>query len=172
MLSNIPDIARSTVRSRAPGRTVRRRKAASGRRVDGPPRAVTGKGNAVRYDVVCPGETVVTLPGPLSRVTAFTRGIGGAESTVACCLARLGHRARRARRVGRVGGDGFGDHVLAAVTAHGDLGVPPARERADALVALDPDAWRALRIGPDDRPQTGPGGPDAGGPAGRNGARP
>ncbi|MEE1756274.1 sugar kinase [Streptomyces sp. SP18CS02] len=71
-------------------------------------------------DVVCLGESMVTfLPsraGRLADVPSFTRGIGGAESNVACALAAAGHRARW---VGRVGADGFGDHLIEAITAYG-----------------------------------------------------
>ncbi|MFC5718961.1 sugar kinase [Streptomyces gamaensis] len=78
---------------------------------------------AVAADVVCLGESMVTFrpsrPGRLGRladVSSFDRGIGGAESNVACALARSGHRARW---VSRVGADGFGDHLTEAVAAYG-----------------------------------------------------
>ncbi|WP_093799324.1 sugar kinase [Streptomyces sp. Wb2n-11] len=71
-------------------------------------------------DVVCLGESMVTFlpsrPGRLADVPSFGRGIGGAESNVACALAAAGHRARW---VGRVGADGFGDHLVDAVAAYG-----------------------------------------------------
>lgn len=71
-------------------------------------------------DVVCLGESLVAFrpvrPGPLADVPAFERGIGGAESNVACALARCGHRARW---IGRVGTDGFGTHLVDAIAAHG-----------------------------------------------------
>ncbi|MFQ6194191.1 sugar kinase [Streptomyces sp. NPDC000405] len=74
-------------------------------------------------DVVCLGESMVVLcPGPagagrrLADVPSFDRGIGGAESNVACVLARGGHRARW---ISRVGADAFGTHLVAAVAAHG-----------------------------------------------------
>ncbi|MFD6419065.1 PfkB family carbohydrate kinase [Streptomyces sp. NPDC060194] len=71
-------------------------------------------------DVVCAGESMVTfrptVPGRLADVPAFERGIGGAESNVACTLAAAGHRTRW---VSRVGADGFGDHLLAAIAAYG-----------------------------------------------------
>ncbi|MFJ7964858.1 sugar kinase [Streptomyces sp. NPDC096324] len=57
-----------------------------------------------------------TRPGRLADVPSFERGIGGAESNVACVLARAGHSARW---VGRVGADGFGDHLVEAITAYG-----------------------------------------------------
>ncbi|MFE1287459.1 sugar kinase [Streptomyces sp. NPDC058751] len=71
-------------------------------------------------DVVALGESMVTFlptrPGRLADVPSFERGIGGAESNVACVLARAGHSARW---VGRVGADGFGDHLVEAITAYG-----------------------------------------------------
>ncbi|MFJ8072817.1 sugar kinase [Streptomyces sp. NPDC096176] len=71
-------------------------------------------------DVVCLGESMVTfLPtqgGRLADVPSFVRGIGGAESNVACALAAAGHRTRW---VGRVGADGFGDHLTEAIAAYG-----------------------------------------------------
>lgn len=77
----------------------------------------TGTGTV---DVVALGESMVTFlptrPGRLADVPSFERGIGGAESNVACVLARAGHSARW---VGRVGADGFGDHLVEAITAYG-----------------------------------------------------
>lgn len=71
-------------------------------------------------DVVCLGESMVTFlpsrPGRLADVPAFERVIGGAESNVACTLARAGHTARW---VSRVGTDGFGDHLVEAIAARG-----------------------------------------------------
>nr|WP_274598927.1 sugar kinase [Streptomyces albus] len=66
------------------------------------------------------GESMVTFlpsrPGPLADVPSFARAIGGAESNVACALARAGFRTRW---VSRVGADGFGDHLVRAIAAHG-----------------------------------------------------
>lgn len=75
-------------------------------------------------DVVCLGESMVTFvpgagaapAGRLADVPAFERGIGGAESNVACALARSGHAVRW---VGRVGTDGFGDHLVETIAAAG-----------------------------------------------------
>ncbi|QCX78816.1 2-dehydro-3-deoxygluconokinase [Streptomyces sp. YIM 121038] len=71
-------------------------------------------------DVVTLGESMVTFlptrPGRLADVPAFERGIGGAESNVACALAAAGHRTRW---VSRVGSDGFGDHLVDAIGAYG-----------------------------------------------------
>jgi 2-dehydro-3-deoxygluconokinase len=71
-------------------------------------------------DVVALGESMVAFapsaPGPLAAVPSFHRGIGGAESNVACMLARAGHTARW---ISRVGADGFGDHLLAEIAAAG-----------------------------------------------------
>nr|WP_095936380.1 sugar kinase [Streptomyces sp. Tue6028] len=55
-------------------------------------------------------------PGRLADVPSFERGIGGAESNVACVLACAGHTARW---VGRVGADGFGDHLVETIAAYG-----------------------------------------------------
>ncbi|MEV0322756.1 sugar kinase [Streptomyces sp. NPDC050658] len=77
-------------------------------------------GSAYGTDVVALGESMVTfLPsraGRLADVPSFDRGIGGAESNVACALAAAGHRARW---VSRVGADGFGDHLVEAIGRYG-----------------------------------------------------
>ncbi|MFF2507448.1 sugar kinase [Streptomyces sp. NPDC058067] len=71
-------------------------------------------------DVVTVGESMVTfapsVPGRLADVPSFHRGIGGAESNVACVLAAAGHTVRW---VSRVGADGFGDHLVEAIGAYG-----------------------------------------------------
>ncbi|MFE9772674.1 sugar kinase [Streptomyces sp. NPDC005931] len=71
-------------------------------------------------DVVALGESMVTFlptrPGRLADVPSFERGIGGAESNVACVLAAAGHTTRW---VGRVGADGFGDHLVEAIGGYG-----------------------------------------------------
>ncbi|WP_138896084.1 sugar kinase [Streptomyces chryseus] len=76
--------------------------------------------DAAVVDVVCLGESMVTFlpsrPGRLADVPSFGRGIGGAESNVACALAAAGHRARW---VGRVGADGFGDHLVDTIAGYG-----------------------------------------------------
>ncbi|MFD7864883.1 sugar kinase [Streptomyces sp. NPDC059783] len=75
---------------------------------------------ATAPDVVCLGESMVTFlpsrPGRLADVPSFGRGIGGAESNVACALAAAGHRAAW---VSRVGADGFGDHLVDTVAGYG-----------------------------------------------------
>ncbi|EFL23572.1 2-keto-3-deoxygluconate kinase [Streptomyces himastatinicus ATCC 53653] len=75
---------------------------------------------APSVDVVCLGESMVTFvpsrPGRLAEVPAFARGIGGAESNVACGLAGAGHGVRW---ISRVGTDGFGDHLLTEIAAAG-----------------------------------------------------
>lgn len=75
---------------------------------------------ATTTDVVCLGESMVTFlpsqPGRLADVPSFGRGIGGAESNVACALAASGHRAKW---VGRVGADGFGDHLVDTIAGYG-----------------------------------------------------
>ncbi|WP_240507631.1 PfkB family carbohydrate kinase, partial [Streptomyces kanamyceticus] len=55
-------------------------------------------------------------PGRLADVPSFDRGIGGAESNVACALAAAGHTARW---VSRVGTDGFGDHLVETIARYG-----------------------------------------------------
>ncbi|MDJ1639109.1 sugar kinase [Streptomyces pakalii] len=76
--------------------------------------------DATTTDVVCLGESMVTFlpsqPGRLADVPSFGRGIGGAESNVACALAAAGHRAAW---VGRVGADGFGDHLVETIASYG-----------------------------------------------------
>ncbi|WP_128433527.1 sugar kinase [Streptomyces cyaneus] len=57
-----------------------------------------------------------TRPGRLADVPSFERGIGGAESNVACALAAAGYRTRW---VSRVGADGFGDHLVEAIGRYG-----------------------------------------------------
>ncbi|MFF8984777.1 sugar kinase [Streptomyces globisporus] len=75
---------------------------------------------ATTTDAVCLGESMVTFlpsqPGRLADVPSFGRGIGGAESNVACALAAAGHRAAW---VGRVGADGFGDHLVETIASYG-----------------------------------------------------
>ncbi|MFE2039938.1 sugar kinase [Streptomyces sp. NPDC059477] len=81
-------------------------------------------------DVVALGESMVTFlpstPGRLADVTAFERGIGGAESNVVCVLAAAGHTTRW---VSRVGADPFGDHLITAI---GGYGVDTTAVRRDA----------------------------------------
>ncbi|MFC4471419.1 sugar kinase [Streptomyces xiangluensis] len=55
-------------------------------------------------------------PGRLADVPSFDRGIGGAESNVACGLAAAGHSVKW---VSRVGDDGFGRHLVERIAAHG-----------------------------------------------------
>lgn len=76
--------------------------------------------NSLDTDVVAVGESMVTFlpsrPGRLADVPSFERGIGGAESNVACALAAAGHRTRW---ISRVGADGFGDHLVEAIGRYG-----------------------------------------------------
>ena len=71
-------------------------------------------------DLVTLGESMVTFlpsrPGRLADVPSFERGIGGAESNVACALAAAGHAVRW---VSRVGADGFGDHLVETIGGYG-----------------------------------------------------
>ncbi|MGW3243039.1 sugar kinase [Streptomyces sp. NPDC001070] len=76
---------------------------------------------AAAVDVVCVGESMVTfVPAArgerLAEAASFECGTGGAESNVACALARLGHTVRW---ISRVGADPFGDHLVAAIAAAG-----------------------------------------------------
>ncbi|MCQ8194035.1 sugar kinase [Streptomyces sp. RCU064] len=59
---------------------------------------------------------VPSRPGRLADVPSYARGIGGAESNVACGLARAGHSARW---ISRVGTDGFGEHLVREIAATG-----------------------------------------------------
>lgn len=81
---------------------------------------MTAEAAQAAVDVVALGESMVTfLPsraGRLADVPSFGRGIGGAESNVACALAAAGHRTRW---VSRVGADGFGDHLVEAIARYG-----------------------------------------------------
>ncbi|MFJ8847333.1 sugar kinase [Streptomyces cyaneofuscatus] len=94
------------------------------------PAAGTARADATT-DVVCLGESMVTFlpsqPGRLADVPSFGRGIGGAESNVACALAAAGHRAAW---VGRVGADGFGDHLVETI---GGYGVDTSAVRRDPV---------------------------------------
>ncbi|MFJ7325426.1 sugar kinase [Streptomyces cyaneofuscatus] len=94
------------------------------------PAAGTASADATN-EVVCLGESMVTFlpsqPGRLADVPSFGRGIGGAESNVACALAAAGHRAAW---VGRVGADGFGDHLVETI---GGYGVDTSAVRRDPL---------------------------------------
>ncbi|MFI2644537.1 sugar kinase [Streptomyces sp. NPDC018610] len=80
-------------------------------------------------DVVALGESMVAFrpahPGRLADVPSFERGIGGAESNVACVLAAAGHSVRW---VSRVGADGFGDHLVETI---GSWGVDVTAVRRD-----------------------------------------
>ncbi|MER7476985.1 sugar kinase [Streptomyces sp. NPDC126510] len=71
-------------------------------------------------DVVALGESMVTFlpsgPGRLADVPSFVRGIGGAESNVACGLAAAGHSVRW---VSSVGADPFGDHLVETIAGYG-----------------------------------------------------
>lgn len=75
---------------------------------------------AADVEIVCLGETMVAFrpaePSGLAAAATFDRGIGGAESNVACTLARAGHATRW---ISRVGCDPFGEHLLRTVAATG-----------------------------------------------------
>lgn len=73
-----------------------------------------------RAEAVCIGESMAVLVpeqhGPLEDVEGFRRGVGGAESNVACGLAALGVPAAW---ISRVGQDGFGRLLVAQLAARG-----------------------------------------------------
>jgi 2-dehydro-3-deoxygluconokinase len=83
-------------------------------------------------EVVCLGEAMVMLTPasarPLAERPHLATAVGGAESNVACTLARLGHRTAW---VGRVGDDPFGAMVTGDLAGHGvdvsGVGVDPGR---------------------------------------------
>ncbi|MGH3320444.1 MAG: sugar kinase [Streptosporangiaceae bacterium] len=100
-------------------------------------------------DVVTFGEAMVLLlaePGvPLRAAATYRRSVAGAESNVACGLARLGHRVGW---FGRVGADPFGDIVLATLRADG---VDVSRVRVDGgsptgLLVRDCHGERAIDV--------------------------
>ncbi|HUQ54611.1 sugar kinase [Lentzea sp.] len=94
--------------------------------------------------VVCLGETMVMMvpadPGPVHLVRAWHRAVGGAESNVACHLARLGVRSSW---VGAVGDDSFGLAVLDAVNGFGvdtsGVRVDPVRPTGLYVKEASPD---------------------------------
>jgi 2-dehydro-3-deoxygluconokinase len=94
-------------------------------------------------EVVCLGETMALLvpaePGPVHQVRTWTRSVGGAESNVACHLARLGVPSRW---VSAVGQDAFGRAVLDAVASAGvdvsDVRLDP--DRPTGLYVKEADA--------------------------------
>ena len=71
------------------------------------------EGDTLLLDLVTLGETCVALVaksgGPLRHAAELERRIGGAESTVAAGVARLGHRAGW---ISRLGADEFGEYIL------------------------------------------------------------
>ncbi|WP_053675390.1 sugar kinase [Streptomyces sp. NRRL B-1140] len=86
----------------------------------GPRDVPDGPGAPEVVDVVALGESMVTFlpsrPGPLADVPSFERGIGGAESNVACVLAATGHSVRW---ISSVGADPFGDHLVETIGGYG-----------------------------------------------------
>lgn len=94
-------------------------------------------------DVVTFGEVmtmfVATEPGPLERVTTFTRGLAGAETNVATGLARLGHRTGW---IGRVGDDPFGRYAVAELEAAG-IDVSTVTVDADAATGFQLKSYAA-----------------------------
>ena len=105
-------------------------------------------------DVVCIGESMAVFV-PTGSADEWTRGVGGAESNVACHLAERGFRSRW---VSALGDDSFGRVVLGRVRAAGvdtaDVHIDPTRptglyfkepgavtyyRRGSAASALGPD---------------------------------
>ncbi|MFI0774838.1 sugar kinase [Streptomyces sp. NPDC021212] len=104
---------------------------------------------APSVDVVCLGESMVTFvpshPGRLAEVPAFARGIGGAESNVACGLAGAGHSVRW---ISRVGTDGFGEHLLTEIAATGvDVGCVQRDPRRPTGIYFRTAGERAVESG-------------------------
>ncbi|MFI0814697.1 sugar kinase [Streptomyces sp. NPDC021098] len=110
---------------------------------------------APSVDVVCLGESMVTFvpsrPGRLAEVPAFARGIGGAESNVACGLAGAGHSVRW---ISRVGTDGFGDHLLTEIAATGvDVSCVQRDPRRPTGIYFRTAGERAVESGPPEEGQ-------------------
>ncbi|MGW0846321.1 sugar kinase [Streptomyces sp. NPDC002787] len=87
-----------------------------------------------------PTDTTTFVPAPTVRVTA---AVGAGDAFAAGFLSAT-LRALPARDRLRHG------HLMAAaaLTVPGDLAVPPLRDHADRLAALDDDTWGRLRLGP------------------------
>ncbi len=92
------------------------------------------------FDLLAVGEAMVLLaPDPPERLRAASRlrvEVAGAESNVACHLARLG---RRSAFAGRVGSDPFGDVITERLSAAGvTCLLPPDRTRRTGIYFKDP----------------------------------
>lgn len=78
-------------------------------------------------------------PGPLHRVGAFGRYLGGTATNVAVAAARLG---RRSAVLTKVGADPFGDYVREALAGFGvstaHVGTDPSLRTPVVFTALDP----------------------------------
>ncbi|NBE56270.1 sugar kinase [Streptomyces boluensis] len=100
-------------------------------------------------------------PGRLADVPSFERGIGGAESNVACTLALAGHSSRW---VSRVGADGFGEHLISAIGACGvdtsAVAVDPSRPTG---IYFRTAGERAVDVADDSGLRPGPRSSNAGG---------
>ncbi|WP_282105783.1 MULTISPECIES: sugar kinase [unclassified Crossiella] len=94
-------------------------------------------------DVVCLGESMALFvpaePGPTHEVTSWTRTVGGAESNVACHLARFGWHSRWVSALGR---DAFGRAILDRLTSFGVDVADVARDehRPTGLYVKEADA--------------------------------
>ncbi|GAQ67919.1 sugar kinase [Streptomyces scabiei] len=87
-----------------------------------------------------PADTITFVPAPAVRITAAT----GAGDAFAAGFLSATLRALPARARLRHG------HLMAAaaLTAPGDLAIPPSRDHADRLAALDDATWGRLRLAP------------------------
>ena len=114
---------------------------------------VTGGARAAAVEAVCVGETMAVLvperPGPLERAEFFRRGIGGAESNVACGLAALGVSASW---ISRVGADGFGRLLITQLAERGvdtsAVAVDPHRPTGLYVKEIGGDTESAYDLGP------------------------
>ncbi|GAA3742424.1 2-dehydro-3-deoxygluconokinase [Spinactinospora alkalitolerans] len=92
-------------------------------------------------DAVCVGETMAMLTpvsaAPLAERPDLALEVGGAESNVACGLARLGHRVAW---YSRVGDDPFGRMITGALAGNGVEvgGVEVDRDRPTGIYVKDP----------------------------------
>ncbi|HWG23897.1 sugar kinase [Actinospica sp.] len=104
-------------------------------------------------DAVCIGETMAVLvpeqPGPLERAEVFRRGVGGAESNVACGLAALGVSTAW---ISRVGADGFGRLIITQLAERGvessGVAVDPHRPTGLYVKEIGRSADSAFDLGP------------------------
>ncbi|MGW6565505.1 sugar kinase [Streptomyces sp. NPDC054975] len=101
--------------------------------------APLGGPHAEAPDTTTP-DTATTVPAPRVDVVA---AVGAGDAFAAGFLSGTlrGLDARERIRHGHLA-------AAAALTVHGDLAAPPARDHADRLVALDEEGWGRLHLGP------------------------